>query len=329
MMHQLIKDFPEQIKLALDIYNSQSLTPSSKEFNSVLITGLGGSGIGGKIVSQLFSQTANIPILTNNDYTIPAYVDDKTLVVVSSYSGNTEETVAATKAAVAKGAEIACITSGGQLGELASENGLNCYKIPGGHPPRSQFGLSVVLQIALLKHYNVVPASVMDDLAGVPSFLSEQQPAIIQHAGYFAPALGDRLPVLYGEANQEGVLIRWRQQINENSKKLCWHHVFPEMNHNELVGWETGNNDLAVIVLQGPKDHPRTKIRMEICQKLFAGKTNWIENIQAIGENDIERMFYFVHLGDWISLKLAEETGVDPIDIKAIDYLKSELSKIN
>jgi glucose/mannose-6-phosphate isomerase len=109
---------------------------------------------------------------------------------------------------------------------------------------------------------------------------------------------------------------------------LCWHHVFPEMNHNELVGWETGTNDLTVVMLQSSADHERSRIRMNICKGIFEAKTSRVVELKAQGANLLEEIFYLIHFGDWVSLHLAELNGTDPIDIRNIDFLKNELAAI-
>ena len=119
-----------------------------------------------------------------------------------------------------------------------------------------------------------------------------------------------------------------RQQINENAKVLCWHHVFPEMNHNELVGWAGGKNEYAVIFLRTSHDHPRSKVRMDICKKIISKHTNTIHEINALGNSLIEEALYLILFGDWVSVYLAELNNVDSIEVNVIDYLKSELSKI-
>ena len=134
--------------------------------------------------------------------------------------------------------------------------------------------------------------------------------------------------MLYGDASLEPVLIRWRQQINENAKRLCNHHVFPEMNHNELVGWESGDEHIAALFLHTNEDHPRTSERMRLCKALFARAGACVKEVHANGASRVQSWMYLVHLGDWVSLLMAEMSGVDPVDIRHIDYLKGELANM-
>ena len=154
-MKSLVEAFPTHLKEALTIGQSATFTNTDKQFENIVISGLGGSGIGGKIVSQLVADDCCLPILCTNDYVLPAFVGPKTLVIISSYSGETEETVAAYNEAKAKGATISCITSGGRIAAAAAADGYNCIIIPGGQPPRSMFGYSSVQVLFTLKAYGI------------------------------------------------------------------------------------------------------------------------------------------------------------------------------
>lgn len=327
-MRELIVSFPNQLKHAIEIGENSELVPNQKPISNVLICGLGGSGIGGKIMAQLVSDHCSIPVLTNNTYTIPHFVDQNTLVIISSYSGNTEETVQAMNEAHARGAQIAAITSGGSVLEMVKAHGYNHILIPGGHPPRSQFGYSIVSQLFLFHHYGLISDEVYQGYKSLPEFLSNAQDSIIAEAKAIAEAIKNKLPILYADDALEGVAVRWRQQLNENSKMLCWHHVFPELNHNELVGWDGGDERFVVLMLHSSEDHPRNQKRMEITKEWIEQKRADIVEIHAKGENRLQRMISLVNLGDWVSLLIAEQKGCDPVAIDAIDHLKSELAKL-
>jgi len=268
-------------------------------------------------------------VVCTSDYVLPGFVNENTLLIISSYSGDTEETVAAMHEGMRKGAEIACVTSGGKIAALAEERGLNMIRIPGGNPPRSMFGYSSVQLLFLLKGYGLIDSSfeaeVDRSIASIEANISE----IRSESKRVAEAIVSRVPILYSEAMYEGVAIRWRQQINENSKMLCWHHVFPEMNHNELVGWTGGDNRVAVVILRNEDDHKRSQLRMELCKKLMGEKCDTILEVWSKGSSRMERSMYLIHLGDWISIDLAEIRNEDAVAIPAIIFLKNELSKVN
>jgi glucose/mannose-6-phosphate isomerase len=327
-MKQLVEAFPHHLRAALEIGRKAQLKSTDKKINNIVISGLGGSGIGGKIVSQLLAEKIELPIVCTNDYVLPAFVDANTLVIISSYSGDTEETVAALHEAASKGAEIACVTSGGKIGAYAKENGLNLIIIPGGNPPRAMFGYSSVQLFFVLRAYGFIDSYFEAEIENSISLIEKNISEIRATSTKIAHAIVERIPVLYSEAMYEGVAIRWRQQINENSKMLCWHHVFPEMNHNELVGWTGGDNRVAVVILRNEDDHKRSQLRMELCKKLMGEKCDTIIEAWSKGSNRIERSMYLIHLGDWISIDLAELKNEDAVAIPAIIFLKNELSKV-
>jgi glucose/mannose-6-phosphate isomerase len=327
-MRNLIASFPTHIQEAIAIGSAFEAPALPRQIRNVVVTGLGGSGIGGKVISQYVSDACPVPILVNNDYALPAFVDADTLVIISSYSGNTEETVSAMREAIGRGAMLAAVTSGGEVKSLCDTHNLPHILIPGGNPPRSMFAYSACQLLYLLRGFGLIGGKVSELLEGAFHLLSTQQTTIEAEALEMARTLNGTTPVLYSEQRLEGVAVRWRQQINENSKMLCWHHVFPEMNHNELVGWETGTNDLTVVMLQSSADHERSRIRMNICKGIFEAKTSRVVELKAQGANLLEEIFYLIHFGDWVSLHLAELNGTDPIDIRNIDFLKNELAAI-
>ena len=326
-MEKLIAAFPSGMKEAVEKSADLALKSSSKEIRNVVITGLGGSGIGGSIVSKIVAGYAKCPILVNNDYILPDFVNENTLVLACSYSGNTEETLSAFDIALNKGAEIACLTSGGRLKELAEENGLNLVLMPGGDPPRTTLGWSSPQIFAILEHYGIIDNRYRASLEKVPSFLQDHQFEISEKAKMLAANIYTNTCVIYSDDPYEGVAIRMRQQVNENSKYLCWHHKFPEMNHNELVGWASGNDKLAVVMLRTEDDHERTQMRMDLCKGIFSKYTSNINEVFAKGDDQLMRNYYLIHFVDWVSSHLADLNGCDPVEVNVIDYLKGELAK--
>ena len=330
-MRTLIDSFPDQLSAAATSMAAQPLTKDIPDHDNILVLGMGGSGIGGRFLAGLLGDSVRVPIASGHDYRIPSWVGPKTVVLACSYSGNTEETLTALDAAIQKGAHIRALTSGGQLATQAAEHGWPVLTVPGGHPPRSQFGWAVtglLHHFAALGHTPVDAPQVLEDVQASAEALRRHRESIVELAGQWADTLNTKNPVLYGDAALEPVLIRWRQQLNENAKRLCNHHVFPEMNHNELVGWESGDDSIAALFLHTEEDHPRTAERMRLCKDIFAKAGAAVEETQAIGTTRLQRWMHLVHLGDWLSLLMAEKTGVDPVDIRHIDYLKGELAKM-
>lgn len=328
-MKELIENFARQIEEGLEIFRKNTPKAVGGKYTNVVISGLGGSGIGGTIIKDLSTPYANLPVYVNKEYTIPAFVGPATLFIASSYSGDTEETLSAIKKAIEKKATIICITSGGQLTKIAKENNFDLLTIPGGSPPRANLGYSLTQLICIFYSAGLLPKKFEEDLTGTISFLNNNESNIIEKAKSIAKQIHKKRVVIYSDASHEGVAIRFRQQLNENAKELCWHNVVPEMNHNELVGWTEKAADHAVIFMRNKNDHARNQHRIEINKGVIAGYDPTIIELWSEGENEIEQTFYLTHLADWISYFLAELKGVDIMDIKVIDYLKKKLTEID
>lgn len=323
-MKNLVENFPNQLKEALQIAQSAKIS-AGKNIQNVLITGLGGSGIGGTIVSELAGKQSKVPVNVSKDYSIPAYVNENTLVIVSSYSGNTEETISAMEQAIAQKAQVACITSGGKIKELAEKNNFDLIVIPGGNPPRSCLGYSLVQLLHVLDAKQVLVFNYRKQIEEAIQLLTSKKAEIQQEAQQYAQKLHKKLPVIYCLGATEGVAVRFRQQINENSKMLGWHHVIPEMNHNELVGWTEKNEDLAVCVLRTSFDYERNIKRLGINKAVITKFTSTFFEIMGQGSTPLVQALYLIHLTDWVSCYIADLKGIDPVEVKIIDFLKSEL----
>jgi len=327
-MKNLVANFSKQLQTALDIAKAATFTTPTHTLQNVLISGLGGSGIGGTIVKELIEDNATLPINITKDYFLPAFVNENTLVIICSYSGNTEETVNVMELALQKNAKVVCITSGGKVQELASANKLDCVIIPGGMPPRSCIGYSITQLFNILEKFGVCNVNSQAEIAKSISLLDTEEEDVIHQANSLSLRLMGKLPVIYSLGATEGVSIRFRQQLNENSKMLCWHHVLPEMNHNELVAWTEKNDNIVVVVWRYETDYPRNIKRLEICESVFSKFTKNIIEINTKGTSAIQRALYAIHLGDWVSVLIADLKHVDASDISIIAHLKDELSKV-
>jgi len=327
-MNDYINDFSNHLREAIEIADNTTLTPYTKEIRNILICGLGGSGIGGTIVSDIISSKVNIPIAATKDYSIPNFVNEHTLVIANSYSGNTEETLYALEKCQARGAEIAVITSGGKLKTIAEENKYNKIIIPGNQPPRAMFGYAFTELFFMLNHYGIIDDSFKADFDKAISLIDTEKANIQKQAMDLAKKMYKQTPVIYVAKGFEGVAVRFRQQLNENSKMLGWHNVVPEMNHNELLGWRTNVDGLAVVYFRNKCDYDRNQIRMDINKKVISKFTSNITEIWSKGDSLIENSLYHISLGDWVSWYLSEMNNVDAIEIDVIDFLKGELAKI-
>lgn len=327
-MDKLIAQFSAQLLEALEIANSIKIERPKNEINHLVISGLGGSGIGGDLTREFTVNELEIPLMVNKTYQIPNFINKNTVVIISSYSGNTEETVEAMKLAVAKGAHVIGLTSGGAIAEYCSKNQLDCVMVPPNSPsPRACLGYSVVLQLGILRELGLIGDSFKSSIKATAA-LFDAEDAAVRKLGYeMALKLKGKRPILYCADNNEAVALRWRQQIAENSKQLSWHHVVPEMNHNELVGWRDENDQLAVIWLRNKEDYSRTQIRMDINQEITTKYTKNQMVVWSKGSSAIERAFYLIYVGDWMSYYLSQERGMDTIEVDVIDYLKGALAK--
>lgn len=327
-MKTLIENFSKQLSEALEIGKNAKLTKHSKGIKNVLICGLGGSGIGGSIVSELVIGEANVPINLSKGYFIPAYVNENSLVIISSYSGNTEETINCFKSAMNKNAKIICVTSGGKIADTARAKNINLIVVPGGMPPRSCLGYSLTQLFFILSFNGIIKNNFIVDLQAAIALINSEEKNIVTEAKFISEKLYTKISVIYSTTYFEGIAVRFRQQLNENAKVLCWHHVIPEMNHNELVGWAGGNDNFSVVIFRDTEEYERNDTRIEINKEVIKKYTANITEIWSKGKSKIEKAIYFIHLGDWVSVFLAERRGVDAVEVNVINQLKSQLSKL-
>ena len=328
-MHIRISEFPIQLKEALDSARSTSINIDGTEIQNVYISGMGGSGIGGQFVREVARDSCRVPITIGKGYNIPAWVGKGTLFIASSYSGNTEETMAALEKACVTESKIVVISSGGKALEFARNKGYDSVALkPGASSPRSCLGYSIVAQLGVLCKIGLISEITLDRVKASIDLLKYDQDDIKKIAQNVAEKLYKRTPVIYVEDRMEASALRLRQQINENAKMLCWHNVIPEMNHNELVGWKFPQENIAVVFLRNRDDSRRNAVRMDININHIQNLADPVIELYSKGNSHIEKSFYFIHLGDWISWFLSELNGVDAVEIEAIDHLKSELGKL-
>ncbi len=326
-MNTLIAEFPDNITEALEIASKAKIFTPKHEIRNVLICGMGGSGIGGRLVAKWVEDELSVPVTFAQDYGIPGYVSKHTLLIGSSYSGNTEETLSSIHQALEKGAQLIGITSGGKLLELCEENNYDVIVVPGGNPPRSALAYSLVQLLHIFAELGMSSQIRLTEMGKARDLIVAEQDSIRAIGREMANFIHGNVAIFYGTTDYEPVLVRARQQFNENGKNLGWSHCIPEMNHNELVGWGGGDDRFALVVLETEDVHPRNAKRIEITKATIANKTKNLMTVQSKGRSRIERSIYFINIVDWASLYITELNGADPIDIKIIDYLKSELSK--
>lgn len=324
----MVKRFPAQMLEAIEIGENARITPLKNEANHVYVTGMGGSGIGADFVAKFVQDECGLPYLVNKTYFAPNYVNDKSIVIASSYSGNTEESLSNVNQCLEKGARVICIASGGKLIELAKERGLDYIQVPNNWAsPRACLGYSLIAQLYILYKLGLISDRFKKELRESVHQLISETGAIQEKAGHLANSLANKTVVIYSADTIEPVAVRFRQQINENAKRLCWHHVIPEMNHNELVGWRENRPEIAVIFLRNSDDYIRNQHRIELCKEVVSNYCGTSIDLFSKGNSMIEKSIYLVHLLDYTSVFLAEINKVDAIEVKVIDFLKAELAK--
>ena len=329
-MDKLIASFPQQLKEAVKIGENIKLTAAENQIQNIVVVGLGGSGIGAEFAIEFSAAYRKVPMLTCKGYTLPAFVSENSMVICSSFSGNTEETLAGYEQAKEKGAKIICIASGGKLIEWAKKDGYDFILLPGaGSPPRANLAFSLTQLIYLLNFYGHLPNTAFDDLKNAIKLVESEQEHIKMKAERMAKFFVGKFPVIYTTDRMGAVAVRLRQQLNENSKIICSHHIIPEMNHNELVGWRKQPVDFAVVIFRSKDDHPQNQARIEINKEIIGHYTDTLIEVFAKGDSLIEQALYCVHLSDWLSWELAQLREVDATEVKVIDFLKSELSNIS
>ncbi len=336
-MLKLQVDFYKQCEKAKQIAEKFEVSSDYKGVKKVVVTGMGGSAVGGDLLMVYLRKSLRLPFKVNRDYDLPAFVDEETLVITASYSGNTEETLSAYNEALKAKAKVIGITTGGKMKELCDENKTPCLIIPSGLPPRASLGymffpmLVILTKIGIIDNQDDAIAETINLLKDLSIEMCPECETSKNHAKQLALWLYKNMPVIYGSSEQTGlVALRWRNQFNENSKTFAISNILPELNHNELVGWETLvdiTKSFHVMILGDKDDHPRVKKRIEITKDIIRERVGAIEEINSRGNSLLARLFSLISLGDFVSTYLAILYDVDPTPVKVIDYLKTELAK--
>lgn len=335
-MRSLLESFPDQVRVASDKARNLSF-PSVRNARNLVITGLGGSAIGGDVARSVLAGSLPIPLIVNRDYRLPSFVASDSIVIACSYSGNTEETLSAYQDARRARASIICITSGGRLAEVAKANDFPVITIPAGLPPRAAFGHSTLAVLGSIQALGLVAdmsASFDETCRLMASLLDRYSPAVPEVenlAKRIARSLYGKIVAIYGSNGiLDSAAARWRAQMEENAKNLAFHHVLPEMNHNELVGWlnpEQALLDVGVVFLRDKGDHPQVQYRFDLTREVIEQRAGVVHEVWSEGDSLLARIFSVVYLGDFVSLFLAYLNNVDPTPVETIEIFKKRLSE--
>lgn len=334
-MLEAIAGIPGQMSDAWGRSRELSLPDSHRGRRSVALLGMGGSAIGGDLVRGIFADRLKAPLIVVRDYELPAWVDRDTLVVASSYSGATEETISALSTALERRCPVAVISTGGPLKEVARKAGLPLLDFPGEGQPRAAVGYSLALLAGLLERAGLlaltdqemrdaVAAAEAAVAASGPETTSERNPA-----KQLAWTLVDRLPVIEASGPLVAVARRWKTQLNENGKTMAVIEELPEATHNAVVGYaqpESIRDHLYVVFLTSPAEHPRSRLRASLSAELLGAAQIGHQVLPVAGEGPLQQAISGIVLGDYVSTYLAFLYGEDPSPVEAISYVKGRMS---
>ena len=325
-----ILDLGEHLLDALWRVESASLVPAEAP-GGLIVAGMGGSAVGGRLALGAIGPRLRRPLVVADGYTLPGWAGPDTLVLCSSYSGTTEETLAAYDDAVARGAPRVVATTGGALAERARRDGVPVIPLPAGFQPRAAVGYSLVAALEAAALCGAAP-SLREEVEAAASLAEGLAPQWGPdgpedgEAKALARRLHGTIPVIAGAELAAAAAYRWKCQINENAGLPAFAGVLPELDHNEVVGWPAADG-LSAVFLEDPGAHPRNLLRSELTAEQAAAGAAAVERVSARGETPVERLVSLVLLGDLVSLYLAVLRGEDPVSIPPIDALKAALAE--
>lgn len=327
-----VSKFPQMLSSALKASSGVTL-PEMPGIKGIVVSGMGGSAICGDVVKGVLDQKISVPIVVNRGYSLPKFVTSGYLFFAASYSGNTEETLGSLKEAQGRGLNIIAITSGGKLLDIARENSYPIFSCPAGLQPRAalpHFIVPVLSTIEKLRLAGGLTAEI-DEAAKLLSRLKNEylKPIKENPVKQLAQRLYGKTPVILAtEDNTRAVAMRWLAQLAENSKVFSHVALLPEMDHNEIVGLgalKKGEHNLHLIILRDEADSERVKKRIEITKSFIGPGIGGATDITSIGSGRLTRLLSLILFGDFLSVYLAIQKGVDPSKVEVIDRLKREL----
>ena len=316
---------PDQLRDALWRIETARLEPV--ESAGLMVCGMGGSAIGGELAAGVLGERLTKPLLTIRGYELPSWATPEWTVLCSSYSGNTEETLACFEAAEALGARRLVVSTGGQLVERARETGVPVVGLPGIFAPRVAVAYMFTAAAEAAALAGIAP-HIRTEIDATGGFLQDRLESLKAKAAEVAERLGGAPTVIYGSDLTAPVARRWKTQINENAKLLAFASELPEADHNEICGWspDSGADRIAAVFLEDCDQHPRERHRFELTAERVEGEAAAVVRLETVGDNRVERLLWATLLGDLVSLELAERRGVDPESIEAIDRLKEGMA---
>ncbi|HEX73638.1 MAG TPA: bifunctional phosphoglucose/phosphomannose isomerase [Dehalococcoidia bacterium] len=335
-MLERIHEMPELCQRAWQMAMNFNFPQGYSRVNKVVISGMGGSAIGSDLVNSLVASEAKLPILIYRDYELPAFIDGQTLVIASSYSGMTDETLFSFEQALETESKKLVITTGGKLKTLAEERNIPVFSFDYEAQPRAALPFNFLSILGFLQTLGFIRDKSVDVremvriLQELSQKINEGVPVSHNPAKQLANRLYGHLPVIYGAGILSEVAHRWKTQLNENSKAWAFYEVFPELNHNAVVGYQYPPelaSKMVVVLLRSALLPQRIQLCYQVtCQLLERAKINY-QFVDGEGTSPLSQMMSLVLFGDYISYYMAILYKTDPTPIKAIDYLKEQLAQ--
>lgn len=316
---KLILDFPRQFSVGMKAAKNIFLKRPKKIF----IAGMGGSVLSGEIL-KIYFENAKIkfPLFLHRDYQLPYLAEKKDLIIAISYSGNTEETISAFNEALKKKLKLVAITSGGKLSDLCQKNKIPLVLLPSGIPPRLSLGYQFSALLKIMINLEIAP-DCSDQILNLEKKL---KPRVLENQGkILAKKLINKIPLIYSSWRNFALSYIWKIKFNENSKTPAFANFFPELNHNEMVGFEKNLKKFYFLILKDQNDHPRIKKRMDLTSEILKAKGLEGEILEIKGENFFEKIFSNLILADWVSYYLAIHYGIDPTPVKIVEEFKKKM----
>lgn len=327
----VLKGSYQQVETAWNNIIDLSRLDISKVKN-IILSGLGGSAIGGDLAATYLKEDLKVPFIVNRNYSLPRFADENSLVIISSYSGNTEETVSVLNQAIMNRSKIVSVTSGGEVKQISEKNKLSVVDVPGGFQPRYALPLSFFSVLKILQELNLIQNENNNVSKIIELFKSKSVEYSLEQnsAASCAEKLIGFIPVIYSISElTSSIGYRFKCQFNENSKLHAFHNVLPELNHNEIIGWESFVEKqfaAKIIFLEDESCHPQIKKRIKITSELVSKNGVETLTLRSNEENFKVRIFDLIYLCDWITFYLAIMRGFDPSEINYINELKNRLS---
>lgn len=316
-----------QVAVPLTFFNELHLT--RRPINKILLCGMGGSALMGDFFS--YFQAAGfaplspaVPVLTHRSYNLPANADQNTLVICVSYSGQTEEALSAFNKAKEADLEVAGITCGGELAELFQKYKTPWVKIPQSNiPPRASLGYQLAAMVKLLMAYGLLANDAQHALADLPRKITPLN--LENSAKMLCAKLNHKVPVIYSSQDNRVLARLWKICLNENAKIPAFFNYFPELNHNEMVGWTKNLGAFHILLMRDKDDLPRIKKRMDLTAELLRNQHLPVDSIEISGDDALEKIFWALSFGEWLSYHLALFYGIDPTPVVMVEELKKRL----